>query len=391
VAYVAVGALLVRLVVLEAFPHGGYDLRIYAYFAALAAHGHNPYTAPPHGAIPGVYGDNQPIELLLFGGLLRLHSAATTLRVFFACLDAVTVVVIGVGFPQRSHRFRLALMTFVAFNPFLLLSWTALGEDKPLSLLFVVAVLALLENDRIGWAWVAAAGLFAVKFESAFFLLPLALHTWRERGRRFAGVAAGLFSIVAVLSEIPFFPASLRSFERRSARINLPPMDAALTVIPQKVGLYSPMLLRAVMVLMVLVVAWLFWRRALSITAAVVLSFSAAFLLLPDEDFDRILLIAVSLLFVVRLSGARLAALWVITGLSAVSLFITEYATHPSTVLREMGGAYGSIQHVLWMNAAIVLCATWLLLDRVRVGRRVLSASRASSWVALGRRSSRSM
>jgi len=76
VSAIALSAFLVRVAVIHKWG-GGYDLRIYEYFGTLAAHGHNPYNAPANGPIPGVYGDNQPFEMLLLGGLLAFTTGPT--------------------------------------------------------------------------------------------------------------------------------------------------------------------------------------------------------------------------------------------------------------------------------------------------------------------------
>src|ERR687885_2923473 len=130
VAAVAGAALVVRLAVI-AVSGGGADLTVYVYFARLAAAGQNPWDAPAGGAVPPDQAVNLPVEDLVLGWLLRLWDSPDALRVLFALADATTIAVVGM-WPGRTRGWRLGVMTFLGFSPFVLYSWTAHAEDKTL-------------------------------------------------------------------------------------------------------------------------------------------------------------------------------------------------------------------------------------------------------------------
>ena len=326
---IAVAALCVRLVVIRTWSGGGYDLQIYRYFSDLAARGIDPYAAPPNGPVPGIYGDNQPFEFLLLGGLLRVHSSADTLRYFFAVLESATVAVIGFGFSSRSKRWRLAVMTLVAFSPFVLLSWSAATEDKSITLLLLVLVLVCVERGWITAAWAVATVLMVIKFESLFFLIPFAAYTFKHRGARFTATAIGLFAAGVVIAEAPYFPTSLRAYSRRSARIDYTPGHSSPTIILDRLGLYDHRMVRPLIVVSLVLVAFAFVRGWIDVSSAIVLSMFASFFFLPDESYDRIALIVLPLIFIIRLTRMRLIWIWLVTIVSAVALYTVSF-TVPS-------------------------------------------------------------
>src|SRR5581483_5936764 len=139
----AAAGLLARLVIIAVRHSGGANLRIYWWFAHLAAHGHNPYHAPVGGPVDPNYGDNQPAEIGLFSLVLRIHDSQTTLRVFIALLEVLFVVGVGFAYP-RSRQWRAGFCAFFAVNPFVLLVWTAYTSDKVLVVAPIAAVLAAL-------------------------------------------------------------------------------------------------------------------------------------------------------------------------------------------------------------------------------------------------------
>jgi len=379
---VALAAFCVRIVVIHLWRSGGYDLSIYRYFGRLAMQGSDPYTAPPHGAVPGIYGDNQPFELLLFGGLLRIHGSVTTLRYFFALLESATLLLVGFGYAGRSRLWRLAVMTVIGFSPFVLLSWTGTSEDKGITILLLVLLLVSIERGSLTWAWVAAIVLFVVKFESLFFLIPLVVHTWRERGKRYTALALAAFAGAGVLGEAPYFPESLRAFTRRSARIDYAPDHASWTIILNRLGLYDHRLIRPLIVLTILLIAVAFIRAWIDLPAAVVLSMGASFFFLPDESYDRILLIAVPLLLVITLTKTRLAAIWLVNLVSAAALYAVVFETPrigpAPTWFRRLAGPYASVHHVVFMNLILVLLLADVSVDLIS-GRLAVEAAAAVS------------
>ena len=103
-------------------------------------------------------------------GLLALHDSPDTLRVVFALADAGTLVLLGLWFP-RGHAWRFGFLVFYAFNPFVLLSFTAFAEDKTLLFLGIVVWIGALERDRQGLAWGAAILSMAPRY--IWWMMPI--------------------------------------------------------------------------------------------------------------------------------------------------------------------------------------------------------------------------
>jgi hypothetical protein len=366
VALLAAGALLVRVGVIAA-SGGGFDLDVYVHFARLTAAGMNPYDVPPAEPIGADEAVNLPLELLLFAGLLEIRDSPDMLRGLFALADTATIVVIGL-WPGKSVWWRLALMTFYGFSPFVLYSWTGHAEDKTLLLLGITLLLIALDRGRWAAAWVATAALAAFKWIGAFWALPLALATWRARGPRFAAVAAGGFAVVFALAHVPFLPESLDAYDHRADRLALdPPLHAALLVPLADIGLYDPAIARVGTVLLLAGVYVWYARGGIEIAEAVVLSMVAAYLLLPDQSDNRILQIALPMLYVIRLTPWRMAWLWAVSFVAAAAL-VVQLDGKLEAQLGPLFGDYGSLRHVIVMNVLLASVLAWFFLDR-RYGR----------------------
>ena len=213
-------AVVVRLLII-AHSHGGSNLAIYTYFSRLALHGANPFNPPLHGAINPVHSNSPPLEVAVFTALLAVHNSPTTLRLLFVLGDVAVLLLVGLCFP-RPRRWRLAFMLFYAFNPFVLLAWTAYAQDKTL-LFFGIAVLLLsLERGRVWVAWLALTALAAFKFLGAFAVPALAVHSFRKR-RWWALAPVAAFLVLLALSNLPWFPKSLDAFSRRDALLAIDP------------------------------------------------------------------------------------------------------------------------------------------------------------------------
>jgi hypothetical protein len=355
--------LLARLLVIAVRTSGGGNLRIYWWFSHLAAHGHNPYHAPVVGAMVNPnYGDNPPFEMLVFAGVLKLHDSQTTLRLFIALLEMAFVIGMGLRYP-RDRRWRAGFCTFMALNPFVLLVWTAYTSDKIFVIGPIAGVLAALAMDRVATAWAWTAFLAAIKWVGTFFALPLLAHSVRRVGvRAMAGILAACVAGFAVLS-LAWFPSSLKAWHRRDVRIDLHPTHAALTQLLAKVHLYSSSLVRPFIVLAILAIVVLYLRKVLDVGEAIVLAVFAAYLPLPDEGVDRILMVTLPLLFVLNLSGRRWAILWAVSAVESVAFLIQEIGPHAG---QKLIGGYASIGHVLLMNPIMLLVVGWLMVDRWR-------------------------
>lgn len=358
----AAAALVARLVIIAVRSSGGANLKIYWWFGHLVATGHNPYHGPAMGPVNPTYGDNPPLEMLLFGGLLKLHDSQTTLRLFIAVLEAAFVVAIGLWYP-RDRRWRAAFCVFFALNPFVLLVWTAYTSDKVLVVGPIAGVLAALVADRVATAWAWTTVLAALKWVGTFFALPLLAHSLRRvRPRAMLGVLAACAAGFALLS-LAWFPSSLKAWHRRDVRIDLHPTHAALTQLLAKAHIYSSSLVRPFIIVAIVGIVVLYLWRKLNVGEAIALSVFVAYLPLPDEGVDRILMVTIPLLLVLNLSARRWAVLWVVSAIESVAFLIQELG--PSAG-QKIIGHYASIGHVLLMNPIMLLPFAWLVLDRWR-------------------------
>lgn len=362
VILIAAAALAVRLFAIWHAYGDSTDLHIYRYFSEFARHGVNPYHAPASAAAGGGRADEPVLEFLLYAGVLDIWNSPTAIRVLFALLDTGVVLCLGLLIP-RSPRWRLNAMLFYAFNPLVLLAWTRLPEDKSISFVLIVVVVALFERGREALGWTAATILAAVKWVGAFFALPLLVHTWRERGASFA-VRAGVFAGIAfVVSNLPYFPGSFLAYQRRSARLSFTPIFDSITVPLAHAGLYSPLLPRVWLVAATLALALLTWRGTIDVAEAICLGTWAGFVLLPDEPPDRILIAALPLLLVIRSTRFRWALWWIASLVPAAWLYVDSMST-PGR-LRSLTGSPESLRHVLGANVLMLLFVLVYAFDRV--------------------------
>lgn len=370
-------AAVVRLLII-AHSHGGSNLAIYTYFSRLALHGANPFNPPLGGPIKPVYSNSPPLEVALFTALLWLHNSPTTLRVFFMLGDVAVLLLVGLGFP-RPQRWRLAFMLFYAFNPFVLLSWTAYAQDKTW-LFFGIAVLLLaLERGREWVAWLAVTALAAFKFLGAFAVPALALHWFRRRGWwALAPVAA--FLVVVVLSNLPWFPASLHAFSRRDDLLAVnPPIHVAPTLVLARIGIYAPLEAKVLPVAATLLVLGLYVARRIDIREAMVWSLFAGYVFLPDDDFDRLLLITLPFLLLVDLSLWRWVAVWIVSSVAALAADVATRGVPRALsgvagTLHTLFAHEGTLRNALWLNLVPVVVVALYLADR-RAGRAPVGAA----------------
>jgi hypothetical protein len=365
VAGVVLAAVALRLALI-ALSDGGADLGIYLRFGRLALAGANPYDAPSGGPISPVMADSPPLEFALFAGLLKLHDAPSTLRGAFALCDGATIALVALLYP-RPRAWRGAFVVFYAFNPFVLVAWTVFSEDKTLLFLLIVLLLLALERDRLGRAWSATSALVALKFLGVFFAPVLALHSWRERGRR-GLVPVGAFVLVAAASCLPWFPDSLDAFDHRHARLVLdPPFHAGLGILLARLGLYAPFEPQLAMALALLAVFVAFALLRLDVRDAVVLSIFAGYAFLPDEVPNRILLITLPFLLVLSPSRRGWAAIWGCSLPAAAAVVVA--AKGAPAPLEHLLGRESSVPHVLWSHLLPALVLVLWARERRTVAR----------------------
>lgn len=378
---IAILALIVRAVII-AHSHGGQDLQMYTYFSRLALHGHNPFAPPRGGLFPGYDSNNPPIEVAVYAGLLAIHDSPTTLRMLFALADAGTVLLIGLCFP-RPWRWRLPWILFFAFNPFVLVSWTTFAEDKTLLFLGICLWILALERGRQWSAWITATALTVFKFLGAFAVPALALDTYRKR-RWWVLAPAVVFVLAFLLSNVPWFPHSLNAFSRRNQRLDLGyPIHASPMLVLASLHLYAPVEATLLTIAAILAVLAAFYARRIEMREALALSLVAGYLFLPDDAFNRLLLITLPLMLLIELSLARWVAIWTI---SSVAAFGAVIATHgvPHWLsgihgpLRSVFARDGTLRHALWMTLLTATVLAIYVYDRRR-GRAPIAIASARS------------
>src|SRR4051794_6439557 len=357
-------AFVVRIAI-AAVTGGNEDLRQYYEFAHLAGGGHNPYHPPPGFPLPDRFGDNLPGELILFAGVLKLHDAAFSLRVLFAAADAGVILLVGLCF-QRPRVWRAAFVVFYAFNPLVLGSWTATAEDKTVLFLLLAALVLALERDRAVLSWLGTTALAAIKGFTVFFAPMLALHSARTRGWRAACLyVAGSAALLAV-AHLPWFPDDFEAYSRRAHRAAGPvPYHAALTQVLDKLGIYDVAIPRFGVPLLLVGIFLLFWREAIGIVEALVLSSAATLVLQPEHSYPRALFAALPFLFVLRLTARRWAVIWVVSSVAAAVIYLQQE--------RGLLGGYGSLAHALTANALFLVVLAYYAIDKAR-GRRVTAS-----------------
>jgi hypothetical protein len=375
---VAALALVVRIGLI-AGTGGGFNLRIFYWFGDLVARGINPYHAPPGtGAHDPQYGDNPPMELIVFAGLLKIHNSPDTLRVFFALMDAVVILLVGFLYPL-GRVWRANFIVLYGFNPLLLEEWTGFADDKAILFALIVVVLLGLEQGRLALSWGATAVLIAFKWLGVAFVLPLALHSARRVSRRALALGAGAFVAFIAAWQIPYFPDNLEAFSRRSDRISIdPPIHASPTQILSHLGIYSSAIPRVFIVVSLLAVYALFVYRRLDVREAVVLSVFCSYVALPDEGANRMLLITLPFLFIVAMTPRRWLALWAVSFLAAAAVLV-EFRNVPIDLVEKIFGSYGSLKHVLFANTVMALVVFYYVRDKLSRSQRSSAASSASS------------
>ena len=371
VAAIALLAFAVR-VILVAHTHGGSDLRNYTYFARIAFRGHDPFTPPVHGEFPPSFANSPPVEFGIFDLLLHVSNSPTTLRWAFALADVATLLLIGFG-SNRPRTWRLAFMLFFAFDPFVLISWTVFAEDKTIIFFWIALLIIALDGERLYLTWFSTTVLTVFKFLGVFAAPVLAIDSWRRRGSASLAPIAG-FVVISALSNALWFPHSLKAFSRRNVRVGIdPPIHASPTMVLSKLHIYATWEVKPLMIVLLLVIFVAFLYRRLSIQEATVWSLFAGYVFLPDDSFDRLLLISLPFLLLVSLSWRQWLALW---GWSCVTALGAEIAVHgvPHALhfaggpLQTAFGHDGTIVHALWMNSFVVLVLVLYWIARRRGG-----------------------
>jgi hypothetical protein len=288
-----------------------------------------------------------------------VHDSPTTLRVLFAIVDLGVLLLIGLGSPGP-QSWRLAFVLFYGFNPLVLLGWTVYAEDKTILFAGIAVLILALERQRHWTAWLATTFLTAFKFLGAFVVPVLTLHAVRQR----RAVILPLVVLVGVVaaSAAFWFPDSLHAFSRRSVRLDLnPPINASPVLLLAKIGIYNTVEPRVLTVIGVLVVFGLFAIRRIDICEAVVLSVLAGYVFLPDDAFDRLLLITLPFLLILRPKPWQWLLLWAVSSVAALGAVVAthgvpHFLSGVGDGLRSVfGGHEGTLRHVFWMSLPLAV------------------------------------
>lgn len=380
VTVISLLAVVVRLLLI-AHSHGGSNLAIYTYYGRLALHGVNPFGPPAHGAIGTIYANSPPLEFAVFAGLLGVHDSPTMLRLLFLLGDVAVLLLVGLRL-LRPLEWRLGFMLFYAFNPFVLLAWTWYAQDKTLLFFGIAALVLALERGREWTAWLAFTALAMFKFLGAFAAPVLALHWFRKR-RWWALAPVAAFGFVLALSCLPWFPKSLDSFSRRDHLTTIPPDHVAPTLLLVKAGLYAPIEAKLLPAAMAIIVLGLFYARRIDIREAVVWSLFAGYVFLPDDDFDRLLLIILPFFLLLDFSVRRWVVVWLVSSVEALAGVVeTRGVPHAlggvAGTLNTLFARESSLRSILWMNLLPALVLAYYFLDR-RAGRAPVASREAAA------------
>jgi hypothetical protein len=165
------------------------------------------------------------------------------------------------------------------------------------------------------------------------------------------------------VAHLPWFPDAFEAYSRRAHRAAGPvPYHAALTQVLDKFGIYDPAIPRFGVPLLLIGIFLLFWRRAIGIVEALVLSSAATLVLQPEHSYPRALFATLPFLFVMRSTARRWAVIWVVSSVAAAVIYLQQE--------RGMLGGYGSLQHALTANALFLVVFAWYVIDKAG-GRRV--------------------
>ena len=356
-------ALLVRLVLIARFSHGGDDLQIYRYFGDLILKGLNPYQAPLDGSIRPSYADMPPFNLGVFAAVLSFNNSPLTLRLFFAIIDFVIVLTIGL-WASRSKSWRIARMLFYGFNPLMLTTLVVVSEDKVVILLMLIMVFIFIESRNAIGAVLTTTALTIYKWMGVFFFAPLAFYFAKRR--RDLLLYGALFVAIIAISHLPFFPDNLLAYKYREARTLIQPIHASITTFLALAGIYHPVFVRAVIAITVVTTYTLFFLHKIGLKELIVLSIFFTYIGAPEIGADRIVLITMPFMFIVELSRARQAAIWIVTTVAAVAIFV-EFLDLPvdPTVASVLFGKGASLQHVILMNLFPALMVFYYLKDKL--------------------------
>ncbi len=360
----AVLAIALRVILILLFPDVRDDLRIYTYYGRMMAQGLNPYLPPADGAVSPHYANIAPFNLALFAAVFRLWDTPTALRLLFALVDGVIILVLGYAL-RRNRSWRKGVMLYYAFNPLVLTALVIDAEDKVVVILMTLIIVASVEAHRSTASLLWTTALTLYRWLGAFFVLPLTFYfarTWRS-----LIAMLGLYGIAFALSHVAYWPANLFIYQSRAQRTLInPPIHDSPTMLLAALGLYTPRLVTLFILLTLVVLYTLFLLRRVTLVEVIILSAFFTTMASPELPTGRIIMVSVPLFLLLTLPRRRLVPLWVVTAIAAPFLY-------PDLQARLMGMLglpilipYGSLPHMLLMNLLPALLLVYYFIDKRR-------------------------
>jgi len=366
------------------------DLRNYYWPAQATLTGANPYVLWASGQSGEFRADMAPLELLVFVATVRIWNDPRAIQILFALFDAVNIVLLGLLL--RRSPLRLPFQLFYAIGPLTLYNLALVPEDKTiaLSLTFVIFNLLMLPRETV-WRFgavsvslstlviAAAATLASFKWLSIFYLLPLLL--WVSRDVRGLIKHGFVFAAIVGLAHLPWFPDWSYVYLFRSQRIFTPLVHIAPASLLSAVGLFDKNVLLIALAVALALIYTLFWLKRIDIFETMALTVMAGILATPDMDPVHLSLVVIYFLLILNwVRGARLVAVWVLSGVVTAVYAISTHASFGRFDLTDwhrITGEYGSVQMILLSYVLFVAVFGFYLYDKLRgraVGESVLVA-----------------
>jgi len=369
--------LLIRYITLDS----GDDLRIYTYFGNLMAHGANPYDPPLDSPINRHYANIAPLNLAFFAAILRLWDSPSALRVTFAIVDALLLLTVGF-LVRRPWTWRRDVMLFYAFNPLVLITLVVNSQDKVVVLWLMTLLLVAVEANRVVASIALTTLLTLYRWLGAFFILPIALYFARS-WRSFSAML-GAFGVAVVVSHLFYWPDNLIIYASRSARTLIdPPIHASPTILLDAIGYYSPTFVPISILVSLALFYALFAFEKIGIVELIVLVTFFTNMGAPELPISRILMVALPILWIIRLPAERVWVLWIVA--TAATFFVrpelgqTVLASLPTGLQPAMEWLLSPVPNALIMNTLPGLLLVWYCIDKAtgRVRLPLLSQSPA--------------
>lgn len=365
---VAALALLLRVALIHFVPlDAGDDLRIYTYFGNLMAHGENPYLPPADSPIDKHYANIAPVNLAFFAGILRLWDSPTALRVTFALVDALIILVIGF-WARRPWAWRRRVMIFYAFNPLVLITLVVNSQDKVVVLWLMLLLLVAVEANRVVASIVLTTLVTLYRWIGAFFILPIALYF--ARSWRALALMLGFFGLSIALSHLIYWPDNLIVYESRTVRTLIdPPIHSSPTILLSVLGYYSPTFVPLSIFASLAVCYALFAFEKIGIVELIVLVTFFTNMGAPELPVSRILMVALPILWIIRLPAERVWVLWIVT--TAATFFVlpelgqTVLGALPPEREYMMEWLLKPVPNALIMNVLPALLFVWYCIDKL--------------------------